>query len=142
MTMGLHLGLPLCYNNIASEQYIMDEMQEYIKVFKALADRNRARILKMLEEQELCVCQIMVVIGLKQPTVSKHLLVLKKAGLVEARRNGTWIFYRLSRQRRNNFDQAQLGLMRNWLNNDPIIRADLAKLGEVLKKDIHELCRP
>jgi len=73
MTTGLHLGLPLCYNNIASEQYTMDGMQEYIKVFKALADRNRARILKMLEEQELCVCQIMVVIGLKQPTVSKHL---------------------------------------------------------------------
>jgi DNA-binding transcriptional ArsR family regulator len=119
----------------------MDSIQEYTTVFKALADRNRARILKILEEQELCVCQIKMVLGLKQPTVSKHLSVLRDAGLVETRRNGTWVFYSLSRQRRNNFDQAQLGLMRNWLNHDPVIHADLTRLKEVLKKDIHEICR-
>jgi ArsR family transcriptional regulator len=118
----------------------MDSMQEYTKVFKALGDRNRVRILKMLEERELCVCQIMMVLRLKQPTVSKHLSVLKTAGLVAAKRNGTWIFYSLSCQRRNNYDQAQLGLMRNWLNDDPTICADHARLKEILKKDIHELC--
>jgi DNA-binding transcriptional ArsR family regulator len=119
----------------------MEQMQEYTKVFKALADRNRVRILKMLEDHELCVCQIEAVLGLKQSTVSKHLSVLKKAGLVEARRNGTWIFYSLSRRRQNDFDQAQLGLMRNWLNEDPSVRSDRAKLEEVLNIDIHELCR-
>ncbi len=120
----------------------MDNIQEYTKVFKAFADRSRARILKMLEEQELCVCQIMAVLDLKQPTVSKHLSVLKKAGLVEARRNGTWVFYRLSHRRRNNFDQAHLGLLRNWLNDDPVVRTDRAKLREVLKVDPRELCSP
>ena len=119
----------------------MDEMLEYTKVFKALADRSRARILKMLEEQELCVCQIMAVLGLKQPTISKHLSVLKKAGLVEPRRNGTWIFYRLSNRRYNNFDQAQLGLLRNWLNDDPVVRADRTRLAKVLKMDVREICR-
>ena len=119
----------------------MEEMREYTKVFKALADRNRARILKMLEARELCVCQIREVLGLKQSTVSKHLSVLKRAGLVKDRREGTWVFYSLSRQRHNNFDQAQLGLMRNWLNDDPCVRADMASLGEVLKIDIRELCR-
>lgn len=118
----------------------MEQMQEYTKVFKALADRNRARILKMLEDHELCVCQIEAVLGLKQSTVSKHLSVLKRAGLVEARRNGTWIFYSLSRRRHNDFDQAQLGLMRNWLNEDASVQSDQAKLEEVLKIDIHELC--
>ena len=75
----------------------MAQMQEFTRVFKAFADRNRARILKMLEGHELCVCQIEAVLGLKQSTVSKHLSVLKRAGLVEARRKGTWVFYSLSR---------------------------------------------
>jgi len=119
----------------------MEELREYTKVFKALADKNRARILKMLEEQELCVCQIMAVLGLKQPTISKHLSVLKKAGLVESRRNGTWMFYRLSPRRWNNFDQAQLGLMRNWLNTDPVIKSDRNRLRKVLKLDPRELCK-
>ena len=118
----------------------MNDMNDYTKVFKALADRNRARILKMLEEHELCVCQIREVLGLKQSTVSKHLSILKKAGLVEDRRQGTWAFYGLSRHRHNDFDQAQLGLMRNWLNRDPVIREDCAKLRKVLKIDIKELC--
>ena len=119
----------------------MSEIKEYTKVFKALADKSRARILKLLEEHELCVCQIREVLGLKQSTVSKHLSVLRNAGLVEARRNGTWAFYSLSRRRQNDFDQSELGLMRNWLNNDPLIEFDRKKLEEVLKIDVRELCR-
>ena len=118
----------------------MSEMDEYTKVFKALGDRSRARILKMLEEHELCVCQIREVLGLKQSTVSKHLAILKKAGLVNHRREGTWAFYSLSQRRNGNFDQPQLGLMRNWLNRDPLIRSDRARLKEVLKIDVKELC--
>lgn len=117
----------------------MSSVQEYTKVFKALADKNRARILKMLEEQELCVCQIMAVIGLKQSTVSKHLSVLRNAGLVKGRRNGTWIYYSISRKRRNDFDQAHLGLLRNWLNDDATVQADLARLRQALMIDACEL---
>jgi DNA-binding transcriptional ArsR family regulator len=118
----------------------MNDMKDYTTVLKALSDRSRARILKMLEEHELCVCQIREVLGLNQSTVSKHLSILKNAGLVEGRRDGTWAFYSISRHRRNDFDQAQLGLMRNWLNSDPIIREDRTKLKKVLKIDIRELC--
>ena len=118
----------------------MSEMEKYTKVFKALGDTSRARILKMLEEHELCVCQIREVLGLKQSTVSKHLSILKSAGLVDDRREGTWAFYSLSQRRSSDFDQAQLGLMRNWLNHDPIIRADRAKLRAVLKVDVRDLC--
>lgn len=119
----------------------MDDLKEYTKVFKAVSDPSRARILKLLEEQELCVCQIMAVIELKQPTISKHLSILRKAGLVEARRSGTWIYYSLSRKRRSDFDQAQLGLLRNWLNDDRLIKADRRRLAEALKIDPHELCK-
>ena len=118
----------------------MSEMEKYTKVFKALADRSRARILKMLEERELCVCQIREVLGLKQSTVSKHLSILKRAGLVDSRREGTWAYYTLSQRRNNDFDQAQLGLMRNWLNRDPVVRSDRAKLKAVLKIDVEKLC--
>lgn len=118
----------------------MSEMEEYTRVFKALADRSRARILKMLEERELCVCQIREALGLKQSTVSKHLSILKRAGLVDARREGTWAYYTLSQRRSSDFDQAQLGLMRNWLNRDPAVRSDRAKLKAALKVDIKELC--
>jgi len=95
----------------------------------------------MLEEHELCVCQIIAVIGLKQPTISKHLSILKKAGLVESRRNGTWMFYSLSRKRRTDYDQVQLALLRNWLNDDRLIEADRTRLAKVLKIDPHELCK-
>ena len=119
----------------------MNEIEDYTKVFKALADKSRARILKLLEGNELCVCQIREVLGLKQATVSKHLSVLRNAGLVEARRDGTWAFYSLSRRRNNDFDQSQLGLMRNWLNNDATIQEDRTKLEKVMGIDMRELCR-
>ncbi len=118
----------------------MDDLQEYIVVLKALADRSRARILKLLEEHELCVCQIREVLDLRQSTVSKHLSILRKAGLVEDRRDGTWAFYALSRKRRSDFDQALLGLMRNWLNDDPVMQTDRTRLEEVLKIDVRDLC--
>ena len=63
---------------------------------KALADRNRIRILKLLEGGEVCVCHITEVLELAPATVSKHLSLLKTAGLVKARRDGRWIHYRLA----------------------------------------------
>jgi len=67
--------------------------------------------------------------------------ILKKAGLVESRRNGTWMFYSLSRKRRTDYDQVQLALLRNWLNDDRLIEADRTRLAKVLKIDPHELCK-
>ncbi|HVI51288.1 MAG TPA: metalloregulator ArsR/SmtB family transcription factor [Candidatus Sulfotelmatobacter sp.] len=63
---------------------------------KALADRNRIRILKLLEDGEVCVCHLTDVLELAPATVSKHLSLLKAAGLVKARRDGRWIHYRLA----------------------------------------------
>jgi ArsR family transcriptional regulator len=71
----------------------MKELEQY---FKALADRNRLRILNLLLHGELCVCDIQFVLEASQPNVSRHLAYLKNSGLVLDRRDGFRIFYRLA----------------------------------------------
>jgi ArsR family transcriptional regulator, arsenate/arsenite/antimonite-responsive transcriptional repressor len=66
-------------------------------VFKALADRTRLRILALLGNNEVCVCHIHDSLGLPQPTVSRHLAYLRRSGLVEARRDGVWMHYQVSK---------------------------------------------
>lgn len=63
------------------------------KFFKALADETRLKILKILEVQEMCVCEVMVALILTQPTASHHLGLLENVGLVNARKEGKWVFY-------------------------------------------------
>ncbi len=65
-------------------------------VFKALADSTRLRILALLGSDEVCVCHIHDSLGLPQPTVSRHLAYLRRAGLVATRRDGVWMHYQLS----------------------------------------------
>jgi ArsR family transcriptional regulator len=72
----------------------IDELQN---LFKALADKTRLRILALLGNNEVCVCHIHDSLGLPQPTVSRHLAYLRKSGLVEARRDGVWMHYQVSR---------------------------------------------
>jgi ArsR family transcriptional regulator len=64
--------------------------------FKALADQTRLRIIGLLTAGEICVCDIHGSLGLPQPTVSRHLAYLRKSGLVETRRDGLWVHYRLA----------------------------------------------
>jgi ArsR family transcriptional regulator len=65
-------------------------------VFRAFSDRTRLRILHMLAGGELCVCHIVDVLGVPQPKASRHLAYLRKAGLVRARKEGHWSYYRLA----------------------------------------------
>ncbi len=65
-------------------------------IFKALADRTRLRILALLGRDEVCVCHIHDSLGVPQPTASRHLAYLRRAGLVDARRQGVWMHYRMS----------------------------------------------
>jgi ArsR family transcriptional regulator len=65
-------------------------------IFRALSDRTRLRILNLLQGGELCVCQLVDVLDVPQPTASRHLSYLRKAGLVVARKDGLWMHYRLA----------------------------------------------
>ena len=71
-------------------------MNELLTIFKALSDETRLRIIKLLEKGELCVCDITAALDLVQPKVSFHLNALKEAGLIQDRKEGRWIHYRLN----------------------------------------------
>ncbi|MCG8511683.1 MAG: metalloregulator ArsR/SmtB family transcription factor, partial [Rhodospirillales bacterium] len=93
-------------------------IEQFEMVAKAAGDASRTRILKMLEGGELCVCQITAVIGLAPATVSKHLSVLKMAGLVRQRKNGRWVYYRLADKAMNPYAPGVLRLVRESLQDD------------------------
>jgi len=71
-------------------------MSDLVKFFAALADPTRLRLLALVKNGETCVCHLQEVIETNQPKISRHLAYLKKAGLVRARREGKWIYYRLA----------------------------------------------
>jgi DNA-binding transcriptional ArsR family regulator len=98
-------------------------MEEFIRQAKAIANPTRVRLLKLLEDKELCVCDIMDIMGLGQSTASKHLSILKTAGLVESRKDGIWSYYRLSERARGDNGDF-LKFMSAHINKDPQIRRD------------------
>jgi ArsR family transcriptional regulator len=71
---------------------------DLVRVYKALADDTRLRILSLLKDGEVCVCHIHGGLRLPQPTISRHLAYLRRTGLVTARRDGVWMHYRLAPQ--------------------------------------------
>jgi len=70
-------------------------MTNYEQVFKALSDKCRLRLMRLLAvtDQQICVCELMDSVELPQYHVSRHLTILKNAGLVTSERRGTWIYY-------------------------------------------------
>jgi ArsR family transcriptional regulator len=71
-------------------------LEALTSIYAALADPTRLRILSLLRDGEICVCHIHASLDVPQPTASRHLAYLRKAGLVEARRDGVWMHYRLA----------------------------------------------
>lgn len=70
-------------------------MKQAVKLFKALGDPTRLRIVKLLERGELCVCQLTEALGMGQSRISRHLAILKDCGLIEDQRQGKWVHYRI-----------------------------------------------
>lgn len=71
-------------------------MNNIVMTFKALADDTRLRVLRLLGQGELCVCEMSAALGLEQPRLSFHLRILKEAGIILDRRQERWIVYRLN----------------------------------------------
>ncbi len=103
-------------------------MKNFLKVMKAISDKNRLKMAKMLQHRELCVCEIQKGLGLAQPTVSKHLKILEDAGLVISRKEGLWVNYSLNSQPDNPFASSLLGNLRHWLEDDPEIQELVERL--------------
>ncbi|MBU4487414.1 MAG: metalloregulator ArsR/SmtB family transcription factor [Candidatus Delongbacteria bacterium] len=87
-------------------------MNEYTKIFKALGDETRLRIIKMLEVKKMCVCEITSIIGSSAPTISNHLKILKEAGLIEQDRDEKYMNYSIV-ENKNEFIKNLLELIEN-----------------------------
>jgi ArsR family transcriptional regulator, arsenate/arsenite/antimonite-responsive transcriptional repressor len=107
-------------------------MHDLINTLKALADPIRIRILAVLRDQELCVCELFDALGLTQSLLSSHLRVLRQAGIVSTRKSGKWIYYRLAPEH-NAFINLFLEEFNPPLKEDPQIKVDSRKLKERLK---------
>jgi ArsR family transcriptional regulator len=98
--------------------------------FRALADRTRLRLLNLMGSDEVCVCFFVEILKINQPKISRHLAYLRRAGMVEARREGTWMHYRIVEP--SDADAARvLTDVRAWLTNDPDMQKDRKKLVKV-----------
>jgi ArsR family transcriptional regulator len=115
-------------------------MKIWSALTKALADEHRLRIMALLHPQELCVCQILELFEIAPSTLSKHLSILKQAGLISARKEGRWVYYRWPEQ-----PAPEVALTLAWLAQtvvrDAVAVADQQRLQPVLALDPIDLCR-
>lgn len=115
-------------------------MDELIAITKALSDESRVRIVGALGAGELCVCQIVELLALAPSTVSKHLALLRGAGLVEFRKDGRWAWYSLPGRRASRTARRALALVQQALAADGARAGDSARLERILKLDPEVLC--
>lgn len=113
-------------------------MHDTVSITRALSDPNRLRVVAaLMQHDELCVCQVTELLGLSTPTVSRHMSILHGARLVESRKSGRWVYYRLS--------ATFPPLLRQWLTESLCgsqqLEADRATVAGVLECDAGELCR-
>lgn len=113
-------------------------MMELTRVFKALSDSNRIRIIEMISEKPLCVCEITAVLDLATSTVSKHLSILKDAGLILDEKDGKWVNYRLNETDGNDQIRHLIFLVKSWLRDSELILRDKVQLKSV---DRNHICK-
>jgi ArsR family transcriptional regulator, arsenate/arsenite/antimonite-responsive transcriptional repressor len=98
--------------------------------FRALADQTRLRLLNLMGDDEVCVCFFVEILKSNQPKISRHLAYLRRAGIVSARRQGTWMHYRIVEP--PNADAAQvLQGVQGWLSRDVDMQRDRQRLVKV-----------
>ena len=108
-------------------------MRELVKVFRALSDETRIRILKVLLERECCVCEIMQALDISQSRASRNLGILEGAGFVKSRREGLWMVYAIDEQAMNSYVAALIEVLRGSLVNEEIILWDRERLGRAVR---------
>ena len=106
-------------------------MEDLVLTAKAFADPSRVRVLMALREQELCVCELCDALDLTQSTLSTHLQVIRKAGLVAARKQGKWMYYAISPSAKR-LVRTLLKSFYNSLAADPKLRRDAKNLSRRL----------
>ena len=116
-------------------------MRDLMKITKALADENRIRVLLALRKGELCACQITELFGLAPSTMSKHLSILYQAGLLDSRKEGRWIYFRLPDRKALSTVKKAIDWIAKAAEEQPRIREDAELLKKILKMDPSQICK-
>jgi DNA-binding transcriptional ArsR family regulator len=120
------------------------DMDEFLSITAALADENRVRALLALRGGELCLCQVVELLRLAPSTVSKHLSILKQAGLVHARKEGRWMYYRLPDEQRDDVPppvRQALEFVTSCVGKTDTARQDVRAVCCIVKEDPEDLCK-
>lgn len=112
--------------------YLMS-MRDFVKLFKALSDETRIRILKVLLERECCVCEVMQALDISQSRASRNLGILEDAGFIKSRRDGLWIVYSIDEQKMNSDAAPLTELLRGSLVNEEVILQDKERLSHAVR---------
>ena len=105
----------------------LDDVRPLTRLFRALGDETRLRIIALLAHGELCVCHVESALGLSQPNCSRQLGILKSSGVVDSRREGTWVYYRITEQETASVTNVLQVLTRTF-GAERALRADHARL--------------
>ena len=116
-------------------------MKDFLHLTKALSDENRLRLLLALRGGELCACQLTELLQLAPSTVSKHLFLLKHAGLLESRKEGRWIYFKLVDRKVPVAVREAIDWVKKSLGRSERALADAKLLKKVLDQDPVELCK-
>ncbi|MDF2523120.1 MAG: metalloregulator ArsR/SmtB family transcription factor [Clostridiales bacterium] len=103
-------------------------MDDLLNLFSILSDKTRLRILLLLLNNELCVCEIFAALDMSQPRVSRQLAILKQSRILKDRREGKWIYYRIDENEYTKHLMSMISLLPDWLNNDPEFNKDKSML--------------
>jgi ArsR family transcriptional regulator, arsenate/arsenite/antimonite-responsive transcriptional repressor len=99
-------------------------LDDLLNLFSILSDKTRLRILLLLLNNELCVCEIFAALDMSQPRVSRQLSILKQSKIIKDRREGKWIYYRIDENRYTRCLMSIISLMPDWLKDDPEFNND------------------
>lgn len=113
-------------------------MREELRLLKAASNPYRLRILGLLHERPLAVCEIREILGLAVSTVSSHLAILRAAGLITDFKDGKWVNYSRNEDENSEQVRAMLNMVDTWLESDPQAKEDRIKVGMV---DRHKICQ-
>ena len=117
-------------------------MRAFLAVTNALSDESRVRVLAALQRHgELCVCQIVELLGLAASTVSKHLSLLHSAALIDGRKEGRWMYYRIADSDVPEPARKAIKWVGDVLKNDPRMAADDVLIRQILGDNPEELCK-
>ena len=108
-------------------------MRDFAKLFKALSDETRIRILKVLLERECCVCEVMQALDISQSRASRNLRVLEDAGFIKSRRDGPWVVYSIAEQATSSYAAPLIELLRDSLVNEEAILQDRERLSHAVR---------